>query len=200
MADWLDAFRSHCVLTLPQDMASASVQEQFAWVTSLHAQAREALAPARLRAEPPHTIYAALQTLSFPQCPLRVVNLGKANAAQQVVDGLLLLLETAGDFEDKFRAARFPQAGMVTVSELLCAAKPARFCIRNTALLRAVAKVMPLYPMGALREMPYAEFLDLMREMARAMTAHFAHFDMETWAEEHRFLALYAILVCPNAD
>ena len=79
---------------------------------------------------------------------------------------------------------------MVTLTELLCVARPLRFICRNTLFTRALAKIIPLYSAKALEELPYAEFLDICREPLRIMEQ--APGVPGQWAKEYRYLLLYA--------
>jgi len=142
----------------------------------------------------PPAVYARLRTLSVPRCPIRITNLGRENQAAGVADALLRLLETPGEFEEKYRAAKIPQAGVVTITEILCVAKPMRFVLRNTRFTKALAKVIPFYTPRGLDELAYEDFLTLCRELARVLETALAAVGLGDWARTHRFLLLYAVL------
>jgi len=194
MADWGDAFRQY-VQARHGELPPADWPVRFAWVRERHEIARDILQPQTLETMPPEVIYKRLQALSLPGCPIGVTKLGKANDAPQVVDALWRLMTTPGDFAEKFRAAKIPQAGFVTVSELLGLAKPHRFVIRNTVFTRALLQVVPFYTLRGLRELDYEEFLDTCRELARVLLEFVSGGDLRQWVETHRFLLLYAVLL-----
>lgn len=194
MAEWLDLFCGELTRRFGEPPDPAAVRAGCGWVEEIHARAAALLEPASLREMPPEEAYARLKAIRLPGCRLSLVKLGKANEAPQVVESLVRLLETPGDLREKFRAAKIPQAGVVTVTQLLCAAKPHRFIVRNTALTRAVARVAPFYTRRALDEMRYEEFLDLCRALAGALEGRLAPAGLGEWARRHRFLLLYAVL------
>jgi len=194
MPAWSDLFLGFLRRELGEAPDGAAVSERYRWVSDLHARAREALRPETLRALPEHGIYACLESLSIPGCAVRMTNLGRTNDARRVAESILVLMETPGGFEAKFRAAKVPQAGVVTLTQILCAAKPMRFFVRNAAFTRAAATVIPLYPRKALEELAYDDFLDLVAELARLLEAHLAPAGLAAWAREHRYLLLYAVL------
>ena len=197
MPEWRDLFLSHLQAKW-LGLGAGGLKPAWAWVSELNGRAKEILSIERLRAEPPQNIYNSLKNLSFPQCPMRIAHLARVNEAPRIVAALVKLLESPGNFEEKMAAAKFPQAGVVTLTELLGAVKPQRFCIRNTALTRAAAKVVPFYSPRALNELPYEEYLDTMRELTFILEAALRPLGMEEWAKQHRFLALYASLVEPE--
>lgn len=194
MTGWGDLYRGLLVRKLGAVPDGAAARERYAWVERLHGLARELLEPARLRELPAAEVYAGIKALAVPQCHIRPTNLGRENQASDVVEMLLKLLETPGDFAQKYRAAKVPQAGVVTITELLCLAKPQRFAIRNAAFTRAVAKAIPFYTRRAVEELVYEDFLDFCRELAKVQEAYFAAAGLGEWALAHRFLLLYAIL------
>lgn len=188
MATWCDLIRAELASRFGDDLAG--IAEHCAWVPELAAKAEEILNPARLRALAPQEVYASLRELGVPQCPIRIAHLGRVNDAERIIDALLKLLETPGDLEEKYRAAKFPQAGIVTITELLCVARPLRFICRNTAFTRALAKIVPLYSARALEELPYQEFLDICREPCKIIET--APGAPGQWAKQYRYLLLYA--------
>jgi len=198
MTEWRDLFLSHLKTTW-LDKGPEALSQSWAWVAELHGRAKDILSVERLRSEPPQVIYKSLKSLSFPQCPLRIAHLARVNDAPRIVSALIKLLEAPGDFEEKMAAAKFPQAGIVTITELLGAIKPYRFCIKNTALTRAAAKVVPFYSPRAINELPYEEYLDPLRELAFILESALKPLGMDEWAKSHRFLALYASLVDEEA-
>ncbi len=192
--NWSDDFRRFLHKQWGATPDAEALQEQYAWVTELHLKARELLAPAALRAFSPPEVYQRLLTLSVPRCPIRVANLGRENQASEIVEALVRLMETPGGFEAKFAAAKIRQTGVVTLTELLCVAKPVRFMLRNTRLTRAAARVIPLYTARGLNEIEYEDFLDLCRELARLLEETCSTVGLGDWAKTHRFLLLYAVL------
>lgn len=198
MPDWSDAVRRFLAGRYGDPPDPDAVRERAGWVEPHHARARERLTPEALAAEPPGAVYAKLRELALPGAPVNLVKLGKANEAERIVESLRRLVETKGDLAAKMRAAKIPQAGIVTLTELLTAAKPQRFCIRNTGFTRALAQVVPLYTRRALDELAYEDFLDICRELAKATEAWLAPAGLGEWARTHRFLVLYALLVDPK--
>ena len=193
MGDWTDAVEA-LVAGKIAGLDAPAVAERWAWATELGARAAELLDPARLRARPPEAVYDDLRRLGVPQCPIRLANLGRVNDAERIVASLLKLLETPGGFVEKYRAAKFPQAGLVTITELLCVARPARFICRSASFTRALAKVTPFYGYAALCEMGYEEFLDV----CRVLTGRLERFPspaVAALAARWRYLFLYAALM-----
>lgn len=188
MADWCDLIRAELALRFGEDLAG--IETACAWVPELAQKAEIILAPARLRERPPQEVYADLRELGVPQCPIRIAHLGRVNDSGRITEALLKLLETPGELEEKYRAAKFPQAGIVTITELLCVARPLRFICRNTLFTRALAKIVPLYSARALEELPYPEFLDICREPCKIIEA--APGLPGQWAKQYRYLLLYA--------
>jgi hypothetical protein len=191
---WSDDFLKFLQNRFGVEPKREEIETRFAWVGELHAQARELLAPENLRAIPPHEVYARLKALNVPHCPIRITNLGRVNEAEKVVESLLKLLETQGGFEEKYRAAKIGQTGVVTISEILCVYRPMRFVLRNTAFTKAAAKVVPLYTKRALDELPYNEFLDTCGELAKVTENYLQPTGLSDWARELRYLLLYAVL------
>jgi hypothetical protein len=198
MADWSALFRDFLETRFAGLPDADAIREEFAWVTDLHELARERLDPQALEAMEPGEVYGLLKSLSVPGCPIRISNLGRTNEAPQVTEALVHLLRTPGDLRQKFRAGKIPQAGVVTLSEILCIAKPHRFILRNTALSRALAKVVPFYSRRALEELAYEEFLDICRELAKVQETFLSPMELGQWARDHRFLLLYAVLTPPR--
>lgn len=188
MADWRSLLARELTGRFGEDLAG--LQEPCSWVPQLAQNAVRLLEPAALRAMPPAEVYDRLRALGVPQCPIRIAHLGRVNDAERIVDALLKLLETPGGLMEKFRAAKFPQAGMVTLTELLCVARPLRFVCRNALFTRALAKIIPLYSARALEELPYEEFLDICREPCLVLEK--APGVPGQWAKEYRYLLLYA--------
>jgi hypothetical protein len=170
--------------------------EKYSWVSDIHAKARKILSPDRLSSQPPQEIYHSLAGLALPGVPFRLTRIGKANDAARIGEAVVKLLTEPGNFEQKYRAAKIPQTGVVTLTEILCLAKPGRFALRNTAFTRSLARVIPLYTAQALKELSYEDYLDYCRELARIQERYLAGAGLEDWAREHRFLLLYAILAC----
>jgi hypothetical protein len=197
MADWGDAYRAWLDKRHGTPPDAEAFRARFAWMEALHEKAVALLSEQALAALPPPEVYARLRELSVPRCPIRVANLGRVNDAAGVVESLRRLVTARGDFEEKLRAAKIPQAGRVTIGELLAVWKPHRFPLRNTALHRAAAAVVPFYTRRGLEELPDREFLDLARELTRIQEAWLTGAGLETWAAEYRFLLLYAILTEP---
>ncbi len=194
MANWSDLFLSQLTQTFGQAPDAKEILQRFAWVDELYATGKELLIPETLEEMPAHEVYEKLRQLSFPGCPIRITNLGRMNNAQGVRDAVVRLLKTPGDFEEKYRAAKIAQTGIVTITELLCVARPMRFVLRNTAFTRALAKVAPFYTAKGLSELPYPEFLDLCMELAKILKRYLEPAGLGAWADERRFLLLYAVI------
>lgn len=193
MKNWTDDF----VKLVDDKTANLSVDDftaRFGWVEKLATAATEILSPEKLSAMSPADIYQALSALSIPQCPLRLAHLGRANSAETIIQALINLGETAGGFAEKYRAAKFPQAGMATITELLCALRPHRFIARNTAFTRALSNVTPFYDYRALVIMEYEEFLDLCRVLCDILANH-QHQTIREYAKKYRYLWLYALII-----
>lgn len=188
MADWRELLAQELTARFGVDLSG--VEQHCSWVPQLAVSAAELLAPASLRVMPPAEVYDRLRALGIPQCPIRIAHLGRVNDAERIVEALLRLLETPGGIDEKFRAAKFPQAGIVTLTELLCVARPLRFICRNTLFTRALAKIIPLYSARALGELPYEEFLDICREPCLVLEK--APGLTGVWAKQYRYLLLYA--------
>ncbi len=193
MAKWSDLFAKHLALHLAP-LSRAEVLERYGWVQEYAEKAREILAPERLRGMPAQEIYAALDRLNVPLCQIRMTNLGRMNQAEEVIAALRRLLSEPGDFAVKYRAGKIPQAGVVTLSQILCLAQPMRFAIRNTPFTRALAKQVPFYTAKALDELDYEAYLDVCRELARVAEEALKPAGLQEWGERHRFLFLYALL------
>lgn len=168
---------------------------KYGWVEEYSRKALELLSPGRLASTPPHEIYAALDSLNVPKCQVRMTNLGRMNQADEVVEAIGALLSQPGDFARKYRAGKIPQAGVVTLTQILSLARPHRFVIRNAPFTRALARRIPFYSAKALDELGYEEFLDICRELAKAVEERARPLGLAAWAADHRFLLLYAILV-----
>lgn len=194
MAHWSDPIRRLVAERVGDPPDPERVRARWGWVEALHTQARAWLEPAVLAAMPAHEAYERIRALSVPGTKVKVTNLGRVNDAERVKAALLAMMTQPGDFRAKYRAAKIPQAGVVTITEVLCVAKPMRFVLRNTAFTRAMAKVVPLYSKKALDELPYEEFLDTCGELAKAVREMLTPIGMGDWARDHRFLLLYAIL------
>jgi hypothetical protein len=194
MANWTDDFNLMLRKKLGDNPSREELQNRYGWVGELHRQARELLEPEILREIPPQEIYSRLQSLSMPQCQIKMTNLGRMNDAEKIRDSIVTLITTKGNFAEKYRAAKFPQAGVVTITEILCIAKPMRFMLRNTAFTRGLAKVTPFYTKKALDELSYEELYDICFELAKVQQEFFRPVGLENWAKEHRFLLMYAIL------
>lgn len=192
MADWSALFEKYLEEKFGHDVDGEKFVQRFSWVLEFHEKAEEVLNTEYLGSMPAQDVYKELKSLTIPQCPIRVTNLGRANSAEKVVDSLLKLLNTQGGFEEKYRAAKFPQAGLVTITEILCVARPHRFICRNTAFTRALAGVVPFYTKKALDELPYPEFFDICSELVRILLKYLA--GKVHWAEKVRYLLLYSIL------
>lgn len=173
----------------------AAFLARYGWVEDYSRKTLELLSPERLASTPPHEIYAALDSLNVPKCQVRMTNLGRMNQASDVVDAIAALLSQPGDFAQKYRAGKIPQAGVVTLTQILSLARPHRFVIRNAPFTRALAKRIPFYTAKALGELGYEEFLDICRELAKAVEERVKPLGLAAWAAEYRFLLLYAILV-----
>jgi len=192
MGNWNDDFQNYFAGNIPTD--KCQILEQFAWVETLHQKAVLILDPTRMEEMDPTEIYHEIEELSVPECAIRVTNLGRMNQAADVVESLIRLMKTQGGFDAKYRAAKIPQAGVVTVSELLCLAKPHRFFIRNTAFTKALAKVVPFYSKRGLDELAYNDLLDIVKQLTLVQEKWFADSELGEWAKKLRYLLLYAVL------
>lgn len=193
MPNWSDLFAREMEALLA-GLSREAFLERFGWVEEYSRRAAELLSPENLASMPPAAIYAALDSLNVPKCQVRMTNLGRVNQAAEVTEAIARLLAKPGDFAEKYRAGKVPQAGVVTLTQILSLARPHRFIIRNAPFTRALAKVVPLYSVRALDELGYEEFLDICRELARPMQTLLKPLGLEAWAEQHRFLLLYALL------
>lgn len=194
MADWSGLFAAY-LENIVEGVDRDEFLRRYGWVEEYSARATEALSPERLAATPPEDIYRLLDGLNVPGCQVRMTNLGRMNQAGEVVDGIRRLLEAPGDFAVKYRAGKIPQAGVVTLTEILSLARPHRFVIRNAPFTRALAKQVPFYTKRALDELGYEEFLDICRELARVVEEKLKPLGLAEWAKERRFLLLYALLM-----
>ncbi len=194
MPDWSSLFAAHLDSLFANDSAAA-IRERYAWVDDYSARARDILSPASLDSRPPPEIYAALDSLNVPKCQIRMTNLGRMNQAEDVVHAIRELVSKPGDFAVKYKAGKIPQAGVVTLTQILCLVQPHRFAIRNAPFTKALAKQVPFYNARALDELDYESYLDICRELARVMEEKLKPFRLDEWARDHRFLLLYAILV-----
>ena len=194
MTAWSDLFARH----LAGEFAGLGRDEllaRYGWVEEVSREARRLLSPGNLASMPAQEIYAALDSIKLPKCRIHMTNLGRVNAAEDVLAGIAALLSQPGDFGKKYRAGKIPQAGVVTLSQLLTLVQPQRFAIRNAPFTRALAKQIPLYTARALDELGYEEYLDFCRELGRILEAALKPTGLGAWAVEHRFLLLYAVLV-----
>ena len=193
-ASWSALFDNH-LQNLLDGLDRDGFLARYGWVEEYSRRAGEILSPESLAARPPQEIYAALDSINVPKCQVRMTNLGRVNEAGQVVEGIRALLAVPGDFAQKYRAGKIPQAGIVALSQILCLARPHRFAIRNAPFTRALARQVPFYTAKALDELGYEEFLDICRELARVAEARLKPLGLGDWATERRFLLLYALLV-----
>lgn len=190
---WSDIFAGYLDKILAGTKAEGFLA-RYGWVEEYAHRAEALLSPENLASCPPHEIYAALDSLNVPQCQVRMTNLGRANQAQDVVMRIAALLSCPGEFADKYKAGKFPQAGIVTLTQILSLARPHRFVIRNAPFTRALAKQIPFYSAKALDELGYEEFMDICRELARVLEDKLKPLGLMEWATRHRFLLLYALL------
>ena len=194
MPAWSDLFARHLEKLLA-GMDRDAFLTRFGWVEEYSRVAEKILSPENLAALPPQEIYAALDSLNVPGCQVRMTNLGRVNQASEVVTGISALLAKPGDFAAKYRAGKIPQAGVVTLTQILSLARPHRFVIRNAPFTRALAKQVPFYTTRALGELGYEEFLDICRELCRVLEARLKTLGLEEWVVRHRFLLLYGLLL-----
>ncbi len=192
MADWADLYKNELTSKYGKTVNASEFTERFSWVLDFHDKASIVLNPEYLSSMPAPDIYKELKALTIPQCPIRMTNLGRANSADKVVDSLIKLLTTQGGFEEKYSAAKFPQAGMVTITEILCVARPHRFICRNTAFSKALTRVVPFYTKKALDELHYQEFLDICSELVKVLLDYLEP-DIK-WAKNVKYLLLYSTL------
>lgn len=175
-------------------LSNDEILENFSWVVEVNQSANKFLTVDALDELSPGELYENLSRLSIPGCKLRITNLGKANDAERIKESLIKLLSIQGGFEEKFRGSKFPQAGIVTVSEILCILKPHRFFIRNTAFINGLAKVVPFYGKRALSELSYNDLYDICNELAKVMGQFFSGKGLHDFATRYKFLLLYAVL------
>ncbi len=194
MPEWTGLFERFLDAVLT-GLDRGSFMERFGWVEEYSRRAAACLAPEHLDQTRPEEIYATLDSLKVPGCQVRMTNLGRLNQAEEVVDGIKRLLAQPGDFAVKYRAGKIPQAGVVTLTEILSLARPHRFVIRNAPFTRALAKVTPFYSKKALDELGYEEFLDICRELSRSIETKLKALGLAEWAKEKRFLLLYALII-----
>ncbi len=194
MAKWGDLFGKYLANEF-DGLDREAFLERYGWVEAASLEARRLLSQENLSSMPPQDIYAALDSIKLPKCQIRMTNLGRMNAADEVIDGIRALATQPGDFAAKYRAGKIPQAGVVTLSQILTLLQPQRFAIRNAPFTRALAKQIPLYTARALDELGYGEYLDFCRELARVLESAVQPLGLAPWAVEHRFLLLYAVLV-----
>lgn len=196
MASWSDLFARYLEQLL-SGLGHDDFLARFGWVADYSHRTAELLSPENLSSLPPHEIYATLDSLNVPQCQVRMTNLGRVNQASEVVSSIAALLSQPGDFAEKYRAGKIPQAGVVTLTQILSLARPHRFVIRNAPFTRALSKQIPFYTVKALNELGYEEFLDICRELTKVVEARLKPLGLGEWVAEHRFLLLYALLVTP---
>lgn len=194
MSDWSALFDRH-FKSLLDGLDREGFLARYGWVGEYARRAAAALSPEALERSRPEEVYATLDDLNMPGCRVRMTNLGRVNQAAEVVEGIRRLLVQPGDFAVKYRAGKIPQAGVVTLTQILSLARPQRFVIRNAKFTRALAKHVPFYSPRALDELGYEEFLDICREISRVVEVNLKPFGLSDWAREHRFLLLYALLV-----
>ncbi len=192
MAEWADLFKDELVCKYGERVDAPAFKQRFEWVLAFSERAKTVLAVEHLQSMAAPEVYKELKALTIPECPIRLTNLGRANSAQQVVEALVRLLATPGGFEAKYRAAKFPQAGVVTISEILCVSRPHRFICRNRAFSRALAQVVPFYSVKALEELGYSEFMDICSELVKVLLAYLE--PEISWAAGVKYLLLYATL------
>lgn len=197
MASWSDLFQRH-LENLLAGLDRTAFLDQYGWVEEYTRRALDVLSPESLATLPPQRIYAALDSLNVPKCQVRMTNLGRVNDAPRVLEGIKALLAQPGDFAEKYRAGKIPQAGIVTLTQILSLARPHRFVIRNAAFTRALAKQVPFYSVRALDELGYEEFLDICRELCKVVEVALKPLGLHEWAAERRFLLLYALLAVPE--
>lgn len=173
---------------------AGQIRERYAWVDELADKAALTLSAEEFERMPPEEIYSRLDALNVPQCQIRMTNLGRMNQADTVFAAIKRMLSEPGDFKEKYRAGKIPQAGMTTLTQVLSVARPHRFAIRNAVMTRAIAKVTPFYTARAVDELGYEEYLDLCRELAKGMESWMDKAGLGEWARKRRFLLLYAIL------
>lgn len=194
MASWSDLYDRYLEKLL-HDSDKDAFLAHHGWVEEYSRKAEAILSPDHLRNMPPQEIYAALDSLNVPHCQVRMTNLGRMNQASDVLAKISALLSQPGDFAEKYRAGKFPQAGIVTLTQILCLARPHRFAIRNAPFTKALAKQVPFYTAKALDELGYEEYLDICRELARVTEFRLKAYGLEEWAKRLRFLLLYSLLL-----
>ncbi len=194
MKKWSDDF--NCYLEKKLDVLDKnSLLDKFSWVEDVYNRANCLLSPKALNSISPNELYAGLVALSVPGFKIKVTNLGRENNVERIRESLITLITEQGDFEQKYRASKFPQAGRVTVSELLGITKPIRFYFKNAAFTRGLAQVVPFYTKKAIDELSYDDLYDICNELSRIMIEFFTNKGCGDFARKYKFLLLYALLV-----
>ncbi|MHC4870336.1 MAG: hypothetical protein ACYTFY_00660 [Planctomycetota bacterium] len=193
MSEWSGIFKQYLNKKFAEKN-SEYILSDYSWIKDIHEKAIALFNSEKLASIEPAELYKSLSELSIPQCRIKVVNLGKANDAARIIASLKALFSIQGDFEKKFKESKFPQAGIVTVSEILCVTKPIRFFIRNTAFTKGLAEVVPFYSAKAVRELSYNDLFDICNELAKVMIGFFNEKGLAEFAAEYKFLLLYAVL------
>ncbi len=179
MASWSDCFARFLAAEFA-GLDREGILARYGWVEEASRKAGSLLSRENLASMPPQAIYAALDAIKLPKCLIRMTNLGRVNAAEEVLEGIARLLSQPGDFAQKYRSGKIPQAGIVTLSQILTLAQPQRFALRNAPFTRALAKQIPLYTARALDELGYEEYLDFCRELGRVLEASLKPFGLST--------------------
>ena len=195
MKKWSELFLKYLIHHFPSPTV---LRERFHYVETIVQHAAQLFNHDSFFSMPPEKIYEKLNSIQLPECSIRMTNLGRMNEAGHIVEKLYTLVSTAGDFETRMNAAKFPQAGVVTLSAILCVARPRLFILRNTPLTKALSKVVPFYSARALTELGYSEFLDICNELSNVLEEWANLPDIVTWIRSHRFTLLYCILVNPS--
>ena len=194
MAHWLDEFRRRLELHAQAFDAPEAYRADVQWAVEKHGAAERVLAPDALDQASPRDIYDGLREicLNVEALPFRITRIADANEAGRLRDGLMKLVTTKGEAEDKMRSAGLRQFGEATLTEILCMYAPHRFVMRSRPVMRGIVRLCELYTERHLRDMTYSEYADLVGQMEKVYrTALLAANDVEEF-----YLAHKCLLVC----
>ena len=197
MAHWLDNFRGRLERYVATMATPEAYQADVAWAVDKHKLAKQLLAPEAILAASQRELYDALKQvcLNIEALPFRATRIADANETDRLRNGLYKLISTKGTAADKMRAAAIRQFGEATLTELLCLYAPQRFVMKNRPTMAGLAKLCELYPESHLRDMAYAEFGDLVREMEKEhRAALLAKLPMEDFYLQHKCLLICLFL------
>ncbi len=194
MPQWLDNFQQTAQRHAAAFASPEAYRQHAAWAVDKCRTAQALLTLSALEAASPRDIYDALKRicLNVEALPFRITRIADSNEADRLRGGLLKLATTKGTAQDKMRAAGLRQFGEATLTEILCMHQPQRFVMRSRPVMKGLVKLCELYTERHLRDMTYAEYEDLLREMEKVYRrAILARLDVEEFYIEHKCL-----LVC----